>query len=149
MVQACGLTVDVEAPSPGNLLRKDTTKDWPKSTGQTPGRTNHAEVFSAVPSTTIRFSSVHPKAVSTNLILNKSLMQMFARMIRPPPPIPCITLPPISIRMFMDRAAIKDPKKKTRLARRRIGFRPKMSLNLPHVGTLAADASRKADPIQE
>ena len=75
-------------------------------------------------------------------MLKRSLIQILARMMRPPPPIPCITLPPINIFMLIDKADIKDPTKKMRLARRMIGFRPQMSLNFPHVGVLAAAASR-------
>ena len=80
-------------------------------------------------------------------MLKRSLIQILAKMIRPPPPIPWTTLPPISICMLMDSAAMRDPKKKMRLASRMIGLRPHMSLNFPQVGVDAAAASRYADPI--
>ena len=64
----------------------------------------------------------------------------------PPPPIPWTTLPAINMLMLMARAAINDPTKKTMLATRMTGFRPKMSLTFPHVGVAAAAASRYADP---
>ena len=83
----------------------------------------------------------------TNLMLNKSLMQMLPRIIRPPPPIPCMTRAAMSILTLIDSPAIKDPIKKTKFANRRIGFLPNISLNLPHVGVAAAAANKKADPI--
>ena len=76
-------------------------------------------------------------------------MQILARIMSPPPPTPCITLPARSILILMLRAAMSDPMKKIVLATRRIGLRPQISLNLPHVGTEADAAKRYAEPIQE
>lgn len=80
-------------------------------------------------------------------MLNKSLIQIFTKMIRPPPPIPWITLPAINMLMLMLTAAISDPTKNTILATRTTGFRPKISLIFPHDGVAAAAARRYADPI--
>ena len=76
-------------------------------------------------------------------------MQMLARMISPPPPIPCMTLPASSIWMLTLVAAMTEPTKNNALAKSMIGLRPHMSLNFPHVGVAAAAASRYADPIHE
>lgn len=53
----------------------------------------------------------------------------------------------ISIPIVTESAAIKLPTKKTPFAIKRIGLRPKMSENLPHMGVEAAEPSRYADPI--
>jgi hypothetical protein len=45
-------------------------------------------------------------------------------------------------------AAMIEPTKKTTLAMRRMGFRPKISETLPHIGVDAAAESRYAEPIQ-
>jgi len=75
-------------------------------------------------------------------------MQIWVKTINPPPPIPWMTRPAISILMFTLNAQMSDPTKKTTFAVRIVGFLPKMSLILPHVGVAAAAASRYADPIQ-
>jgi hypothetical protein len=49
--------------------------------------------------------------------------------------------------MLTESAAIKDPTKNTKLAIKRIGFRPKMSEILPQIGVVAAAARRYAEPI--
>ena len=49
--------------------------------------------------------------------------------------------------MLCDVAATTDPTKKTTLAMRSKGLRPKMSLSLPHMVTEAAVESRYAEPI--
>jgi len=74
-------------------------------------------------------------------------MQMFDKIISPPPPIPWTTLPPISILTLMLKADIRDPPKKMMLASSRTGLRPHMSLNLPHVGVDAAADRRYAELI--
>ena len=80
-------------------------------------------------------------------MLNRSLMQIFAKMSSPPPPMPCIALAAMSIFMPVASAAMRDPTKKTVLASNRTGLRPQMSLNFPHTGVDAAAASKYADPI--
>lgn len=80
-------------------------------------------------------------------MLKRSLMQMLAKIIRPPPPIPCIARPASSILIPVLSADIREPTRKTILATSSIGFRPQMSLNLPHVGVEAAAASKYAEPI--
>jgi len=50
--------------------------------------------------------------------------------------------------MFLDRAATKDPTKKTTFAVMRIGFRPNMSETLAQIGVELAAPSRYAEPIQ-
>ena len=75
-------------------------------------------------------------------------MHMLAKMIRPPPPIPCITLPASSILMLILKAAMSDPKKNIAFASKMIGFRPHISLNFPHVGVAPAAANKYAEPIQ-
>lgn len=80
-------------------------------------------------------------------MLNKSLMQILANMIKPPPPAPCITRPASSIWILILTAAMREPRKKTALANSIIGLRPQISLIFPHVGVAAAAARRKADPI--
>lgn len=47
-----------------------------------------------------------------------------------------------------DTAANRDPTKNTAHATNKTGFLPQISENFPHVGTLAAFASRYAEPIQ-
>ncbi len=79
---------------------------------------------------------------ATHLILNKSLMQIFTKIINPPPPIPCITRPANNILMLLAIAQIKLPTRNTMLATSRTGLRPKMSLIFPHVGVDAAAASK-------
>ena len=81
-------------------------------------------------------------------MLKRSLMQIFTKMRSPPPPMPWITLPASSMLILILKAAISDPKKKTILAVRRMGFRPNMSLIFPHVGVDAAAASKYAEPTQ-
>lgn len=78
----------------------------------------------------------------THLILNRSLIQILAKMIKPPPPIPWITLAAINILILILKAAIRDPTKNIILANSMIGLRPQMSLNFPHVGVDAAAANR-------
>lgn len=75
-------------------------------------------------------------------------MQILTRIIRPPPPIPCMALAAINIPILTLTAANRLPIKKTADVTSRIGLRPQMSENLPHDGTEAALASRYADPIQ-
>ena len=75
-------------------------------------------------------------------MLNRSLMQILAKTIRPPPPKPCMTLPAISILILMLSAAINDPTKNEMLASKMMGFRPHMSLNFPQVGVDAAAVRR-------
>lgn len=75
-------------------------------------------------------------------MLNKSLMQILARMTKPPPPIPCRTRPASNIWILILRAAMREPKKKIALASNMIGLRPQISLIFPHVGVDAADARR-------
>lgn len=77
-----------------------------------------------------------------NLMLKRSLMQILARLIKPPPPIPCIALPASSILVPLLSADIREPTRKTILATNNIGFRPQMSLILPQVGVEAAAASK-------
>ena len=69
-------------------------------------------------------------------------MQIFTKISKPPPPIPCITLPASSILILILKADIKDPKKKMTFAASKMGLRPKISLILPQVGVAAAAASR-------
>ena len=80
-------------------------------------------------------------------MLNKSLIQILAKMIRPPPPVPCMTRPASSIWTLILRAAIREPTKNIALATNIIGLRPQISLIFPHVGVAAAAAKRYADPI--
>lgn len=75
-------------------------------------------------------------------MLNKSLMQMLAKVIKPPPPVPCMTRPASSIWMLVLRADMREPRKKTELATSMIGLRPQISLIFPHVGVAAAAARR-------
>jgi hypothetical protein len=56
--------------------------------------------------------------------------------------------PAINIPILVEVAATMEPTKKTMLAMRRMGFRPKMSETLPHIGVDAAAESRYAEPIQ-
>lgn len=75
-------------------------------------------------------------------MLNKSLMQILAKMIKPPPPVPCITRPARSIWTLILRAAMREPTKKIAFATNMIGLRPQISLIFPHVGVAAAAARR-------
>jgi hypothetical protein len=81
-------------------------------------------------------------------ILNKSLIQILTKIIRPPPPMPCIALAKINIPILTLTAASKLPRKNIAAAINNTGLRPQISENFPHEGVLAALASRYADPIQ-
>lgn len=61
---------------------------------------------------------------------------------------PWITLPPSNILMLLATAQTKLPIKNTIFATSSTGFRPHISLNLPHVGVDAAAARRYDEPIQ-
>ena len=89
-----------------------------------------------------------PKYVPRLRMLNRSLMQIFVRIISPPPPMPWIARAAINIPILTETPASSDPRKKIAHATSRIGLRPQMSLNLPHEGVEAAFASRYAEPIQ-
>jgi hypothetical protein len=81
-------------------------------------------------------------------MLKRSLMQVFTKVNRPPAPMPWTARPAINMSMSMLTAHIRLPMKKTKLAMSSTGFRPKMSLTLPHTGVAAAAARRYAEPIQ-
>lgn len=51
----------------------------------------------------------------------------------PPPPIPCITLPAISVFILFASAPTREPMRNTIMAASRMGLRPKMSLIFPRV----------------
>lgn len=74
-------------------------------------------------------------------------MQILANMIKPPPPIPCMTRPPNNIWILILNADMRDPTKNKALAVNMMGLRPQISLSFPHVGVAAAAARRYADPI--
>lgn len=139
-------TVDVKAPSPRNLFRENTAQYWTESARKSPNPPNHAKILATLSVTHINkrpsCSEQEKRSRYTHLILNKSLMQILANMIKPPPPIPWITLAAINILILILRAAIKDPAKKMILANSMMGFRPQISLNFPHVGVDAAAARR-------
>jgi hypothetical protein len=75
-------------------------------------------------------------------MLNKSLIQMFTNVNKPPPPMPWMVRPAISILMLVLHPQMALPTKKTAFANSSTGLRPKISLTLPHVGVAAAAASR-------
>ncbi len=75
-------------------------------------------------------------------MLKRSLIQMLTNMISPPPPTPWTARPAINITMLTDTAEMSDPMKNMAAAASNTGFRPQISLNFPHVGTVAAFASR-------
>lgn len=85
----------------------------------------------------------------TNLTLNRSETQIFANVIIPPAPAPWIALPARTIGRFFDKAQIKLPTRNAALARRRIGFRPQISLTFPQSGTKAALVKENEDAIHE
>lgn len=80
-------------------------------------------------------------------MLKRSVMQMFTRMMSPPPPTPWMARAAINMPMLTLVAASRLPTKNTLEATSRMGLRPQMSEILPQDGTLAALASRYADPI--
>src|SRR5256885_1422659 len=88
-----------------------------------------------------------PRYFPLSLMLKRSLMQIFTKMINPPPPIPCMTRPVISIFMLTLTAEIRLPLQKIAFASNSAGLRPKMSLTLPQTGTAPAQATIYADPI--
>lgn len=75
-------------------------------------------------------------------MLKRSLIQILARMIKPPPPMPCKALAASSILVPVLNAAIKDAMRKRTFAANRMGLRPQISLNFPHVG-VDAEAARR------
>jgi hypothetical protein len=72
----------------------------------------------------------------------RSPIDMLTSVIRPPPPIPWTALAAMSIPTLYDRAATKVPAKKTILATKRIGLRPKISENLAHTAVELAAPNR-------
>lgn len=79
-------------------------------------------------------------------MLNMSLIQMFTKVIKPPPPIPWMTLPAWSMPILMLRAQTREPMKKSKFANSSAGFRPKISLIFPIEGMAAAPARRYVEP---
>jgi hypothetical protein len=65
----------------------------------------------------------------------------------PPPPSPCADRPLTNMDALVLTAHNMLPTTKTEFASRIIGLRPKISLSLPHIGILAAFASRYAEPV--
>jgi hypothetical protein len=80
-------------------------------------------------------------------ILNKSLIHILTKIIKPPPPIPCTALAAINIAILTLTAASKLPMKNIAAAISKTGLRPQISENFPQDGVLAALASKYADPI--
>lgn len=142
------ITVQIKIVGVKEITYKHTTQHRPYGTGNTPDHTNKSKILATV--SVAGGQCVPRKLLMYNLaylMLNRSLMQMFDKMISPPPPMPWMTLPPISIFTLMLKADIRDPPRKIMLARSRTGLRPQMSLNLPHVGVDAAAAKRYAELI--
>lgn len=82
-------------------------------------------------------------------MLNMSETLMFARTMIPPPPIPWIARPAMIMGMFFAKAQTKLPIRNKKLASKMTGFRPQISLILPHSGIQAALASRYDEAIHE
>jgi hypothetical protein len=68
---------------------------------------------------------------------NRSEMVMLTSTIKPPPPIPWMTRAAISMFMFTDTPASKEPTKKMAFVTSSMGFLPKMSDTLPQMGVAA------------
>ena len=75
-------------------------------------------------------------------MLNRSLMQILTKIIKPPPPTPWTARAAISMPMETLVAANRLPTQNTADASIRMGLRPQMSENLPQEGVDAAFASR-------
>jgi hypothetical protein len=75
-------------------------------------------------------------------------MDTLTSVISPPPPMPWTARAAMSMPMLLDSAATSEPTKNMTLADIRIGFLPKMSENLAHIGVELAAPSRYAEPIQ-
>ena len=76
------------------------------------------------------------------LTLNKSEMVIVISWMRPPPAIPCMPRPVISMGIPSALAQMIDATKKRATAVRRIGFRPQISDKLAQMLELAALARR-------
>jgi len=70
--------------------------------------------------------------MSTNLILNKSLIYILTNTTKPPAALPWAALPAISLGMLVAEAHIAEPVKKSTIATSRT-----MSGNLAHTGAAA------------
>jgi len=113
----------------------------------------HLLVASVVDPTTMSVLSAKcntsiPDSVITPLRAGKKL-PILTRMIRLPAPAPWIPRPAMSIAKLFASAHTRLPTRKMILARRRIGFRPKISLQLAQNGVMAAWVSRQAEPTHE
>jgi hypothetical protein len=79
-------------------------------------------------------------------MLNKSLTQMFTKIISPPAAAPWTALPAINIPILLLTAHTKLPIANTATAASNTGFRPQISDNFAQIGPAAALDSRYADP---
>lgn len=80
---------------------------------------------------------IMPKYAPLSRMANRSDMQMLTKTIRPPPPMPWMTRAAMSMFIFTDTAASREPTKKMALVTSRMGFLPKISDTLPHIGVAA------------
>ena len=62
--------------------------------------------------------------MSTNLILNKSLMHILTNTIKPPATLPWTAFPAISLAVLVAEAYIAEPAKKSTIATSRASLRP-------------------------
>ena len=68
-------------------------------------------------------------------------MDIFTRLVSPPPPMPWIARAVISIPMLLADAAMSDPTKNTPFAASKIGLRPKISDTFAQIGAADAELS--------
>jgi hypothetical protein len=85
----------------------------------------------------------------THRTLKRSETEILANVMIPPAPAPWIALPAKTMGRLMASAQIKLPMRNPKLARRRIGFLPQISLILPQSGTNAAFVRENDEAIHE
>jgi len=69
--------------------------------------------------------------------------------LQPPPPIPAMTRPSMSVVLDLAKPQAKFPAAKTRAARTKLAFRPNISLNFPESGCVAVSDIRYPEPSHE
>jgi len=143
------LTVDIETPTPVQILCKDTSDYGAKSRCYCIHGTHNAHVKRPV-TFGGQFSTSNDrgrKRGGTYRIANMSATQTYTKTFTPPPPSPWTVRPATNMVALTLTAQTRLPIRNIPLEIRIIGFRPNTSLNFPQNGILAAFARRYAEPV--
>lgn len=141
-----GFSKKPTTPSPGDERRKHTTQNGTNTTGYRPDALRKAHDKTSY-SVTVSKMLMLVTFYYTYLRLNRSLMHICTRRIKPPPAIPWNALPTIKAIIVFAVAQTTELAKKIANAARTIGLRPQISENLAHIGPDEALARRYAAPI--